>query len=358
MATCIYCPADADAREHWLPRSLGTFRNFTYLTDRLCEQCNIELGTTVDHEFARTGPTGIGRHEYGVTGRHDKTVNPFLFRTMGATPPTTGRMPPADEEDGPYVLAEVVQDGGKPIMRPIRQIVMRRPDGTLEPVAVPKGWGVDQLRTALSERLIGDDAVLQSIYVPDESEDSNSEAPEGIRRLLTDVFGMFQATVRIGLSSTVTPPRPITIESNLTHMYFRGLAKTAFHYLLWASPLVSGRELELSPIRDFIRQGRGDVREFIRPIRQSFIPQIAAGWRPNHVSHFIAASIDERTVSGALHFFVAPAFTVNLGPSPMRTIGSANYCHQAMYFDEPDGTGHDGELQEIEAMRRRVVGPR
>ena len=24
MASCIYCPSDADGTEHWLPRSLGT----------------------------------------------------------------------------------------------------------------------------------------------------------------------------------------------------------------------------------------------------------------------------------------------------------------------------------------------
>ena len=281
---------------------------------------------------------------------------------MGLLPPTTMLMIPEDPEDGPQILGETVQIGGKPIGRPIRQIIMRMGDGSRVPIAVPRGWKVAQLRQALEERGVGEGATLQSVYVPDESEDPNSTADDGIRRLLTDVFGAFQATVRQGLAEQATPPRPISIESNLTKLYFRGLAKTAFHYLLWASPVVSGHEREFEDVRQFIRHGVGDVRQFVTPGQRSFIPQIADGWRPKQVSHFLAAAIDSNVASGALHFFVAttqtmsPAFTINFGRSPLRTIAWASYCHQAKYFDS-EQEGHDGELEAIEVIRRFIIPP-
>jgi HNH endonuclease len=48
---CIYCGADADGREHWIPRGLGAFNGDTALFDRLCEQCNQRLGRELVEEF-------------------------------------------------------------------------------------------------------------------------------------------------------------------------------------------------------------------------------------------------------------------------------------------------------------------
>jgi hypothetical protein len=93
MPQCIYCRNDATSREHWIPRGFGTFRGFTPLVDRLCEECNRRLGQ-LDQELMRTGPTGFHRALLGVEGRHGPPkVSPFQYKTMQTDHPTRMMMP-------------------------------------------------------------------------------------------------------------------------------------------------------------------------------------------------------------------------------------------------------------------------
>jgi hypothetical protein len=83
---CVYCGALPFGDEHWLPRSLGRFRGFELLTDRICRTCNEQLGL-LDEEFIRTGPEGTFRAMLGVAGRHGDSTNPLTI----AGPPRTRR---------------------------------------------------------------------------------------------------------------------------------------------------------------------------------------------------------------------------------------------------------------------------
>jgi hypothetical protein len=69
MAKCIYCGADADSGEHWMPKTFGTFRNFKQLFDRLSATCNTALGE-LDQEVANTGTTALAKAHLGIEGRH------------------------------------------------------------------------------------------------------------------------------------------------------------------------------------------------------------------------------------------------------------------------------------------------
>ena len=59
MAKCIYCGADANSGEHWMPKTFGTFKNCEQLFDRLCADCNKALGHELDQEVANTGTTAL-----------------------------------------------------------------------------------------------------------------------------------------------------------------------------------------------------------------------------------------------------------------------------------------------------------
>ena len=77
MPTCIYCPNEANSREHWIPRGLGAFRGYTPLLNQVCGDCNRRLGQ-LDQELIRTGPTGFQRALHGVQGSHGPSkVSPF-----------------------------------------------------------------------------------------------------------------------------------------------------------------------------------------------------------------------------------------------------------------------------------------
>jgi hypothetical protein len=144
MATCIYCSAEADSKEHWIPRGLGAFRGYTPLTDRLCEACNRRLGHQLDQELMRTGPTGFQRALSGIEGRHGSPVSPYRYKTTRAVPPTTMKMPV------PGLSYEVLAEGyrnekGQSAARPLRQVVLKMPDGRTESVPFSRGWNAEHL---------------------------------------------------------------------------------------------------------------------------------------------------------------------------------------------------------------------
>jgi hypothetical protein len=70
MADCIYCGADANSGEHWMPRTFGTFLNFEQLFHRLCADCNKALGDELNQEVANTGTTAHAKAHLGTEGRH------------------------------------------------------------------------------------------------------------------------------------------------------------------------------------------------------------------------------------------------------------------------------------------------
>jgi hypothetical protein len=163
VAQCIYCPNEADAREHWIPRGFGNFRGYSPLLDRLCERCNRELGHELDEELLRTGPVAFNRAVLGVRGRRRHTqVNPFLYRGASADPPTTLRMMAIH---GEYeILAEAYRrPDGTEGARYLRQIVVRK-DGAIHRVPWSAEWNGDQLRAALVNRNLHD-AELVEIYL-------------------------------------------------------------------------------------------------------------------------------------------------------------------------------------------------
>ena len=85
MASCIYCPSDADGTEHWLPRSLGTFGPLQVLHETIRRQCNEAVGEC-DREFIRTGPEGIHRQGLGIEGKDGEGGNPFYYRAATNQP--------------------------------------------------------------------------------------------------------------------------------------------------------------------------------------------------------------------------------------------------------------------------------
>ena len=189
MATCIYCPNEANSREHWIPRGLGTFRGYTPLVNQVCGDCNNSLGQ-LDQELMRAGPTGLQRALHGVQGRHGPSkVSPFHYKAMQADQPTKMMMPALGREH--QILGEAYTDEeGQPSARPIRQAVLKMPDGRMECVPFPRGWTADQLRTAVSNRGL-EAGTLEEIYLEADEVFANQETPHAleIRTLLSSVFG-------------------------------------------------------------------------------------------------------------------------------------------------------------------------
>ena len=360
LPTCIYCPNEADSREHWLPRGLGTFRGNTTLVNQVCGDCNNRLGH-LDEELMRTGHTGFHRALLGVRGRHGaSSVSPFQYRAMRAEQPTTMMMPAIGRDH--QIQGEAYTDTeGRPSARPIRQVVLRMPDGSMQAVPFPRPWTADQLRMAVVNREL-ETGTLQEVYLEDDEVFTDQEAPHalGLRTLLSSVFGgEFGADV-YGGDGERTQNRLVMVAS-ISTTYLRAVAKVAFHYLLWACPILRGNDPVFAEIRAFISDGTGNSRDLVQLDAPQFLPR---GYVPRRTSHFFHSALMRDEARALVQFFVGPSglpppALVRVAVNPLMVEGRNFTCHQACYFADAtaDGEGHQGELITIDTWERRVVTP-
>ena len=365
MHTCIYCQTEANSREHWIPRGFGAFRGHTPLLNQVCGDCNTHLGQ-LDQELIKTGPTGFQRALHGVQGRHGPSkVSPFHYKAMQADQPTKMMMPALGRQH--QLLAETYTDEeGRPSAQPIRQVVLKMPDGCMECVPFPRDWTVDQLRTAVSNREL-ESGTLEEIYLEDDEVVTDQEAPLAleIRTLLSSVFGGgFRGLQVYGGPGERTQNR-LVMEAGISTLYLRAVAKVAFHYFLWACPILRGNEPAFTEIRAFISDGTGNWRNFVQLNAPQFLPFLQRGSLPERTSHFFHSVLTCDEARAFVQFFVGPSelplpARVRLAVNPLLTEGKDFACHQACYFDDDAdrADGHDGELVTIDTWERRIILPR
>lgn len=358
MPQCIYCLNDAGSREHWIPRGFGAFRGFTPLLERLCVDCNRRLGE-LDQELMRTGPTGFQRALLGVEGRHGASkVSPFQYRAMQAEQPTRMMMPALGREH--EVLAEAYTDSeGRPSARPIRQLVLKMPDGHMECVPFPRGWNADHVKTAIKSRGL-ESGTLEEIYFEDGEDATDQESPyiREVRKLLSAVFGKFGAQSYGGTGERTQ--NQLAVVAGINKLYLRAIAKAGFHYFLWTCHVLRGDEDAFGPLRSFISDGQADWRAFVQLDAAQFLPVLREGYLPSRTSHFFGAALSPKEAVAYVQFFVGPhalppPSRVRLGNNPIEEKGVA--CHHASYFDDDADRkdGHDGELITIQRWDRPIV---
>ena len=363
MATCIYCRNETGNREHWIPRGLETFRGYTPLLGQVCGTCNNRLGQ-LDQELLRTGPTGFYRALHGVQGRHGRSrVSPFHYKALRADQPTRMMMPALGREH--QVLAEAYRDEeGRSSARPIRQVVLRMPDERMECVPFPRCWAAEQLRTAVSNRGL-EAGSLEEVYLEDDEVFTGQEAPHAleIRTLLSSVFGRGFAAEVYGGSGERTQDR-LAMVAGINTIYLRAVAKVAFHYFLWACPVLRGSDPAFREIRAFISDGTGNWRDVVELDAPQFLPVLQRGCVPERTSHFFHSVLTRSEARAFVQFFVGPSALppparVLLAESPLMVEGRDFACHQACYYDDDaeKADGHDGELVTISTWERRVIAP-
>lgn len=294
---CIYCGKDAGSPEHWLPRSLGVFGEGQVLHERLCGDCNGALGREVDHEFIRTGPEGVLRAALGVEGRSgDNPASTFLHRAA-TTHPVRAINEPSPED--PELLWETYSENGAPRIRVLEQIVVIDAEERRHLVPFNVKWTAAVLRGALHNRGIGE-ARLVDMYL-------DREHIEQARRVLSEVFPRFHALhhERSGAGET---RRKIQFANRLTPVYFRGLAKIAFHGALKLMPHLDGGAAEFAELRNFVRHGIPTVRDIVKSTREPIFPVCKEGLRPRNWGHIVVVEADSNAILVRLQLFIGPAY--------------------------------------------------
>jgi hypothetical protein len=265
-------------------------------------------------------------------------------------------------QDVPPVQVFRVKDGNlKPVLE---DAVSRNPDGTLlstrarvlviatadseHELRFPKGWGEQQLRSATEKRgLLGGRPISAHVPPPETVDEFVTSSRDVIRA----VFGRFEIDVyHSRLDGPAGPVEPTLLRFNLTPGFFRGVAKVAFHYFLWACPQIGGDEPEFAAIRAYVRDGVGEPSSFLH-MADGLVERIAAlDGRAKDAHVFAGASVGGDLVV-QVHFFCQrvgpsfPTFVVKLGRRPETLPTDWRRAHVAAYTS--DVPGHDGILREL-----------
>ncbi len=350
LTRCIYCPRPPDGEEHWLPRSLGAFKGNSLLKGRLCKDCNIRLGRTIDQEFIRTGHTGLTRQLLGIAGRSGQpSANVFEYRASQLEKPIEAES------------ASIVQGQLVPI-----QAIGRNADGTLKVVqqrtltvsttegerllVFPRGWTATQLRDAAEARGLLGGKVIQAHAAPPETA---SEFVAASLDAIREVFGSGPIDV---YQTSVDAPSSETeyrrMRFNLSREYLRAVVKLAFHYLLWAYPTIGGDESEFGGVRGFVSEGNGDEREFLQR-QDCLVDKSDLKNGADRDCHMFVAYANDNELLVTLHFFSQPvgpqfpSFAARLGARPPAMPAGWLRGHLADY--SVNIPGHAGELRELTA---------
>jgi hypothetical protein len=278
---------------------MGSIKEMHLLKGRLCGGCNAFLGRELDEELARTGPTGLYRSTYGITGRRSHTsVSAFHYRAMSRLQPTTLKRP-APHGEWEILGDSYISEDGRPCCRTLRQIVVKGATGIVEPLPFPRAWTASQVVGMLRERGL-QGAELVEIYL-DEDEPMDDL---GVRGLLTEVFGVFHQVRVWGGAQIDSKLEPVTVAAAITRRYVRALAKVGFHYFLSVADSCTGAEDEFAAVRAFIRNDDGDANAFVALSSPYFIPAIAEGYVPQRTSHFFFCDQDRDSVVVKLQLFI------------------------------------------------------
>lgn len=138
------------------------------------------------------------------------------------------------------------------------------------------------------------------------------------------------------------------LEAGLSAAYIRAIAKVAFHYHLWTPMADTGAEFHCQPIRQFIRHGEGDSRQFVEVSGPQFVGDLKDGNVPTQFSHFFGVTKVGNQLLGLVQFFVGPEHMTP--PAPVHLAQTRRYFpnqgHWVAYYGERV-KGFDGEIKEL-----------
>lgn len=342
--TCIYCQAEnARGREHSLPMGLGSFKGHHILQNVICKACNEPI-SKAEEQFLRVGPEGFIRQVLGITGRkdHEKT-SPFYRGSSGAPPIEIKHAFPKTKTD---VIWEILP--GTKSLNVIRQIGVSTEDGKVIQIPISKRVTSKKNLLKLLEKHGLEKAKPVYYYTdPDDKDDFLSI----LRQIWPDlkVKNMPAPEKKEGFYAS--------IKVTVTSLYHRALAKIGFHYFLAVSqPRFTGAEVEFSPIRSFIRDGKDRPEDFVVQNDTPILHDLDKGYTLSSWGHLLTARIGTRAIISRVQFFIGPEylppiFDIRLGRSPSKIIYPERFGHFYSYYSEGHKSGYDGEVEPLKIIR-------
>jgi len=341
---CIYCGSTGSFnKEHALPMCLGEFKGFPPLINKVCTNCNKEIGK-FEEQFGRSGPEAFFRKYLNIEGRntHDK-VNPFQRGSAGAKPIDFIACLPGEDIE---ILWE--PHLGEGTVHEVRQIVFIDDKGKSYPFRIPN-WinNIDQLREEMKKFGLPPpgEKISARVIVPYDEKERVENLVKGL-----------------GSDFKWLPPQPSAEIKNpvasfqVTDFYFRAIAKIGFHYLLSVLNNIQGNEDYFADIRSFIKEG-GVIEKFVTQTRQPILtfPQ---NYRPKSWGHVLLVENIKNGVQARLQFFLGPqydppTYLVRLTNNSLPIGKTGSKGHYFVYFESGREGKYHGEVSELNCLIRK-----
>ncbi len=350
---CIYCGSTGPFnKEHALPMCLGEFKGFPPLINKVCKNCNEEIGK-FEEQFGRSGPEALFRKYLNIEGRntHDK-VNPFQRGSAGAKPIDFIACPLGEDIE---ILWEF--NPGEKTVREVRQIVFIDDKGKSYPFRIPSLINnTYQLREEMKKFGLPPPGkkITARVFAPDDEKERVENLVKGL-----------------GSDFKWLPPQPSAQIKNpvakfqVTDFYFRAIAKIGFHYFLSVFNTFYGNEYYFSKIRKFIKEG-GLIKNFVfeekKPILnfpQNYLPKDWKDW-----GHVLLAESYEGKFRTRLQFFLGPQYnpptyvvilsTCKL-PIVLPTWQTGERGYYFRYFESGKQGKYSGEASRLESLSFAIM---
>lgn len=340
---CIYCGTASDIcrQAHAVPRSLGTFENQPALNNRVCRQCDSEIGIC-EEQLVKCGPEAILRIALGITGRSgSKSISPFTRGHAGQEALKLKARYPGTDYD---ILVEPVP--GTHDARPLPQVVIVTNDGQCEHVLVPDiKITIEELDSRIKATGLKGQLTLWPIAATEEDQTAILNLLRGSNLCSGEIVDENIAS----LIATVEAQGTITVDPK----YFRAVAKIAFHYFLANYVGFYGNEPCFEALRQFIRYGQGDTDDFVRQKHGNLVAELNQGYRPKYYGHFLIGAIEERFILVCVQLFIGcdinpQYYEVNLGNNPRQIVVPVErFGHFYSYFEPEVRLQYAGTIQKL-----------
>ena len=345
---CIYCDTSQSLcrRSHIVPRCLGTFKDQPTLRYKVCEDCEGAIGKCEDI-LAKCAPEALLKANLGIKGRHNKSTSPFRRRHAGHGPIEMKIKYPGTEYE---MLVEPLGDGQNCQIVP--HIVISDSNGNKKQIIIeePDSLTAEELKKKIFSTEIKNPVKVWPRMQNNDQVDRIFELLKECRLYtseeMVEEIKPFEGIVKAEGQTTWDERR------------FRAIAKIAFHYYLnYNNFKHNGHEDIFIPIRDFVRYGKNNFKDFIVEKRGYFIEQLKNGWKPPTYGHIVVATVNKRIINVKIQLFVGPNYEppyyeVQLSENAFKiNIPETIFGHNYVYADDKEKMNYDGSMHQLLATK-------
>jgi len=323
---CVYCNSQElgcfNQKAHVLSQFMGNFQPDIYFQgDVICDNCNKELGKSIEKHFAEKSFEGLiarlhlrrRKGKQNAIILYDSSLLKFHFSPDSSI-----------EYDPLFLLVRSILD---------------RVGSTKDPLLLLKKGNLYAFIFAEEVANLKSQNEIKKLQYKIKTFRKGTESGEWIGDRDDSAKIVQSALTKLELKANFDNEKvneqPKQIKSNFVALQdvdkntARFIAKVAFEYFVYCANksgvLSSIFSEELKPIRDFIRKGSGDAKNFVSVINNNFIAQTAKQGN-NH--YFMTFEAINGSLIGKVAFMDTIGYQVNLGKSPFslanNRIGNAH----------------------------------